>query len=305
MVLSHKPKHWQILAILIIGILSVSSAAIFIRLCMKVTGMQGNIGFSLFLAASRLILASLFLVPTWKNLPNFRVVKQGYYYAAAAGCCLGLHFAFWISSLSLTSIAASTTIVTTNPMWVAIFSWLWFKERLTKLSMLGMGIAFLGAGAIALAEWGSITVGSNPLLGDLLALVGAWMASIYFLCGREAQRQGLSIGNYIAVAYTTAALLLLPFPNLFGSSYFGYSGLVYFYVLLMAVLSQLVGHTSFNWAVRWISPTFVTLGILFEPIGSSLLGFLFFDELPSPLVLVGGFLLLLGVATAVFNKAKK
>ena len=298
------PHKWQIGAILVLGVLTVSSAAIFIRLCIEAAGVSG-LGFSLFLAASRLSLASLILLPLWRSLPQTQIYSGAYYYAVAAGVCLALHFATWITSLSFTSIAASTTLVTTNPVWVVIISWWWFREKPTRLTILGIAIALLGGIAIALGDKSVTGVNSNPLLGDLLALLGAWLVSLYLLLGRQAQTKGLGISSYIVVTYTTAAVLLLPLPLVFGSSYFGYPNLVYFYILLMAILSQLVGHTSFNWAVRWISPTFVTLAILFEPVSSSFLGFVLFDEVPSLLVLLGGLILLLGVATAVIGGDKQ
>jgi drug/metabolite transporter (DMT)-like permease len=298
-----KPSAWQVGVILFIGVGAVSTAAILIRLAMEAAGMQ-SVGFSLFLAASRLILAAVILLPTWRNFSPTQVTKKSCYYAIAAGICLALHFATWISSLAFTSIAASTTLVTTNPIWVALLSRLWWGERLTKLTIFGMAIALGGGILIAWDGFETNDLGANPILGDMLALVGAWMASLYILFGTQAQKQGLSIGNYIAIAYTTAALILLPLPPLFGVSYFGHGDRVYVYVLLMAILAQIIGHTSFNWALRWISPTFVTLNILFEPIGSSFLGMLVFAEVPSILVILGGLLLLIGVATAVVGKQK-
>jgi drug/metabolite transporter (DMT)-like permease len=223
-------------------------------------------------------------------------------YAAAAGICLAVHFATWITSLSFTSIAASTTLVTTNPVWVALLCWLWFKEKLTRLTLLGIGVAFVGGVLIALADTGAVSAGNNPPLGNFLALVGAWMASLYFLLGREAQRRGLGIGSYVVVAYSTGALVLLPLPLIVGSNYVGYPVAVYAYILLMAVLSQVVGHTTLNWAVRWISPTLVTLAILFEPVGSSFLGYLIFNEVPGLLVLLGAGVLLSGVAIAIAGR---
>ncbi|WP_216087094.1 DMT family transporter [Stanieria cyanosphaera] len=219
----------------------------------------------------------------------------------AAGICLALHFATWITSLAFTSIAASTALVTTNPIWVAILSRVWLKEKLNKYSIIGILIALTGGIIIALADYESKQL-TNPILGDILALIGAWMTSLYFLFGSQAQRQGLNISNYIAVSYSTAALILFPLPLLFGVNYFDYPSKVYFYVLLMAIISQLIGHTSFNWAIKWISPTFVTLSILFEPIGSSLLGYFLFAETPPNLVIVGGLVLLLGVALATITK---
>ena len=277
--------------------------AIFIRLSFAASQEDG-IGFSLFLAASRLGIASLFLLPTWVRLRQTTVPTIAYYYAGAAGACLALHFATWITSLSLTSIAASTTLVTTNPIWVTFICWFWFHERPTKLTVIGMIIAILGGVTITLTDGEIQGESTNYLWGNFLALAGAWMVSFYLLLGREAQRNGLGVGSYAVIAYTTAALLLLPLPLLFGSGYLGYPKLVYVWVLLMALIPQLLGHTSFNWSLRWISPTVVTLTILGEPIVSSLLGWLIFAEIPSVWVLIGGIIVILGVATAVIGNRK-
>jgi drug/metabolite transporter (DMT)-like permease len=298
---------WKLGIVLLIGIVSVSCAAIFIRLAIALVEVK-SIGFSLFVAASRLIFASFILIPIWKQLRQDRVSPKAYYFAVAAGLSLALHFASWITSLSFTSIAASTTLVTTNPIWVALISWFWWKEKPKKLTLLGIAVALVGSIIIAFGDPvicmecdRSINTEKfeNSLLGNILATIGAFMASLYFLFGTQAQNLGLTISSYIAIAYTTAALILLPLPLLFGSSYFGYPNLVYIYVLLMAIVSQLIGHTSFNWAVKYVSPTLVSLTILFEPLGASLLGFFIFKEVPSSSVLTGGVILLLGVGIAV------
>jgi drug/metabolite transporter (DMT)-like permease len=296
-----QPLPWQVGLVLVAGVFAVSTAAIFIRLAIASAGVRG-VGFSLFLSASRLAIASLLLLPAWRNLKPSQLSPGALRYAAAAGICLAAHFATWITSLSFTSIAASTTLVTTNPVWVALLCWLWFKEKLTRLTVVGIGVAFVGGVLIALGDTGAVSAGNNPALGNFLALVGAWMASLYFLLGREAQRRGLGIGSYVVVAYSTGALVLLPLPLIVGSNYVGYPVAVYAYILLMAVLSQVVGHTTLNWAVRWISPTLVTLAILFEPVGSSFLGYLIFNEVPGLLVLVGAGVLLSGVAIAIAGR---
>jgi len=296
-----QPLPWQVGLVLVAGVFAVSTAAIFIRLAIASAGVRG-VEFSLFLSASRLAIASLLLLPAWRNLKPSQLSPGALRYAAAAGICLAVHFATWITSLSFTSIAASTTLVTTNPVWVALLCWLWFKEKLTRLTVVGIGVAFVGGVLIALGDTGAVSAGNNPALGNFLALVGAWMASLYFLLGREAQRRGLGIGSYVVVAYSTGALVLLPLPLIVGSNYLGYPVAVYAYILLMAVLSQVVGHTTLNWAVRWISPTLVTLAILFEPVGSSFLGYLIFNEVPGLLVLVGAGVLLSGVAIAIAGR---
>lgn len=295
-----QPLPWQVGLVLVMGVFAVSTAAIFIRLAIASAGVRG-LGFSLFLSASRLTIASLLLLPALRNLRSTQLSPGALPYGVAAGVCLAFHFALWITSLSFTSIAASTTLVTTNPIWVALFSWLWFKEKPTRLTVLGISVAFLGGVLIAAEDMGTIRVGSNPPLGNFLALVGASMASLYLLLGREAQRRGLGIGSYSVVAYGTGALILLPLPLLFGVNYQGYPIRVYLYILAMAIASQLIGHTSFNWAVRWISPTLVTLALLLEPVSSSFLGYLIFQEVPGRLVMIGAAVLLGGVAVAVYG----
>ncbi|MFB6274653.1 MAG: DMT family transporter, partial [Halothece sp.] len=291
-------KLGQVLIVLLFGVVGVSTAAIFIRLCLQVAEESG-LGFSLFIAACRLMIASLIIVPFVQPSSLSKVPKKGYWHAIAAGITLSIHFAAWITSLSFTSIAASTTIVTTNPIWVTLLSWLWFQEIPKRLTILGIVIALLGGFCIAIGDADSLNSGSNPLLGDGLALLGAWSVSCYLLLGKQAQALGLTIRNYSAIAYTTAAIILLPLPLFFGIHYFGYPAELYIYLLGMAIFSQVLGHTSFNWAVRFISPTLVTLAILFEPVSASLLGFFIFGEVPSQLVLVGALILLVGVAIAV------
>lgn len=291
-------KVGLVLIVLFLGVVGVSTAAIFIRLCLETSGESG-LGFSLFIAASRLIVASIVVLPFLPNPTKLSISKKAYYWAIAAGITLSFHFATWITSLSFTSIAASTTIVTTNPIWVTLLSWLWWKEKPKSLTILGITIALVGGFCIAIGDAGSLSGGSSPLLGDFLALLGAWSASGYLLLGKQAQSLGLSLGNYSAIAYSTAAVFLLPLPFFFGITYWGYPSEIYLYLLGMAVFSQVLGHTSLNWSVRFISPTFVTLGILFEPVSASLLGFFIFGEVPGFLVLIGAIILLLGSAIAI------
>lgn len=299
-----KPPSWLIWLVLTIGVFAISTSAILIRLASLSANMSG-VGFSLVMAASRITIAALLLVPAWPKIRRQSLQPGAILYASAAGVCLAAHFAIWITSLSYTSIAASTTLVTTNPIWVALLSWLWLKETPTRQTVIGIVVAMAGGLTIGLADISGATTGSNPLLGNFLALMGAWTASLYMVLGHQAQNRGFGIGSYIVVAYTIAAVVLLPIPLVSGIGYTGYPGLVYFYLLLMALLPQLIGHTSFNWAVRWISPTLVTLAILFEPVGASFLGYLLFAEVPSIIVLVGAIVLLIGVAIAAVGSRKK
>ncbi len=298
------PPRWLVLLILVVGVAAISTAAILIRLAIAAAQIQG-VGFSLVLAASRLTVAALMLLPAWQKVRWQTVSQQAIAYAVAAGVFLAVHFATWIVSISYTSIAASTAIVTTNPIWIALLCWLCFQEKPSRLTVLGIAVT-LGGGL--LIAWGDgSTEGSftNPLLGDFLALIGSWAVSSYFLLGREAQRRGLGIGSYVAIAYSSAAIILLPLPLIWRVGYTGYPASVYVYLLAMALGPQLVGHTSFNWAMGWVSPILVSLCILFEPIGASLLAYWLFQEVPGLPVLIGAVVLLVGVAIAAVGSQSR
>jgi len=287
--------------VIAVGVAAVSAAAIFVRFGFAAAG-SSSPGVALLLAALRLSMAALLLAPTWRGLLRARPEPGAWRLAALAGVFLGVHFGTWITSLAYTSVAASVTIVTSNPIWVALAGWLWLGERLSRRTVSGIGLATIGGVLIGLGDASGSSAGKAPLLGDGLALLGAWAVSGYFLLGREAQRRGLSIGQYVAVAYAVAALVLLPLPFLFGASYTGWPWGVYAAALGMALVSQLIGHTSFNWAIRYVSPVLVTLAILFEPLGSGLLAYLFFGEMPPSLVFAGAAVLIIGVGLAVLGQ---
>ena len=148
-------------------------------------------------------------------------------------------------------------LVTTTPLWVALFSWIFLGLAPSFTVLLGVIIAVLGG---ALIGFGDLGGGSAPLLGDSLALIGAVCASAYLLLGRSAQRRGLSLQAYIGVAYGVAALVLLPLPLLFNFSYTGYSSETLFWIALLALVPQLIGHTSFNYVVKTFRPDFCSDG---------------------------------------------
>jgi drug/metabolite transporter (DMT)-like permease len=275
-----------------IGLVAVSLSAIFIRLA----DAPGVV-----VAAYRMLLASLLLLPwTVRALKKTPLTRQNAGYAVLAGLILGVHFATWISSLSYTSVAAGTSLGTTTPVWVALISWIFLRLSPSFSIILGMLVAILGG---ALISFGGVNdgVSSAPLLGNALALIGAVAAAAYLLLGRAAQNRGLSLSAYIGVAYGVAALSLLPLPLLFGLEYTGYTPSTYFWILLLALIPQLVGHTAYNYAVKHMDPTLVATVILLEPVGATLLAFLIFSEMPPPVTLLGSAVLLIGVAITSRN----
>ncbi len=297
--MAKKPTPATITLIITIGLLTVSTAAVFIRMAFDAYG-ERTMAASLLIAASRLSVAAAVWLPVESR--KAATWRSGWTCTILAGIFLAAHFATWIASLAYTSIAASTTIVTSNPIWVALISWLWFREKPSSLTIVGIAISVIGGTIVAQGDSGGVA--THPAWGNFLALLGSWTVSGYLLLGRQAQRQGMPFSGYIAIAYTTAALCLLPIPPLLGLSYLGKTPEFYLSIVALALVPQLVGHSIFNWAVRWISPTLVTLIILFEPVLASFLGYLFFQEAPGVWVLLGAMILLVGVAIAVAGQKR-
>ncbi len=286
------PSPSRLALVMGVGLAAVSLSAIFIRLA----DAPGVV-----VAAYRMVLASLILLPwTLRALKRTPLTRQNAGYAVLAGLLLGVHFATWISSLSYTSVAASTSLGTTTPVWVAVMSWLVLGFAPSFSTLLGMLIAILGGALIGFGG-GVSEASSAPLTGNVLALIGAVAAAAYLLLGRAAQNRGLGLQAYIGVAYGVAALSLVPLPLLLGLSYSAYSPTTFFWILLLALIPQLIGHTSYNYAVKHLDPAVVATVILLEPIGASLLAMIFFTEIPPLPTLVGAFVLLIGVAVTARN----
>ena len=280
--------------VLVIGVLIASTASIMI------TGALA-LGLSpLTIAAGRVVLASLILTPlAWGRAgPALRqVTRRDLWLALAAGACLAAHFATWISSLAYTSVASSTALVTTNPVFVALATWLIYRERLSLGTWVGVLLTVGGSLLIALSDSGSSSGATAPLLGDGLALLGALAVSGYFLLGRQL-RTRLALLPYIWLVYTATAIGLLGIMALAGQSLLGLPPMGYLLILGLALGPQLLGHTAFNWAIKYLSPTLVTVAILGEPLGSTALALVIFHQPLQPLQLVGGVVLLGGIAVA-------
>ena len=280
--------------VLVVGVLIASTASIMI------TGALA-LGLSpLTIAAGRVVLASLILTPlAWGRAgPALRqVTRRDLWLALAAGACLAAHFATWISSLAYTSVASSTALVTTNPVFVALATWLIYRERLSLGTWVGVLLTVGGSLLIALSDSGSSSGATAPLLGDGLALLGALAVSGYFLLGRQL-RTRLALLPYIWLVYTATAIGLLGIMALAGQSLLGLPPMGYLLILGLALGPQLLGHTAFNWAIKYLSPTLVTVAILGEPLGSTALALVIFHQPLQPLQLVGGVVLLGGIAVA-------
>lgn len=291
---SHRPSPY---VILLIGVLAASTASIFIRYA-QADGVP-----SLVIAAGRLTLATLILTPP--TLRRHHAELRGLSpkaigLALGSGVFLASHFASWITSLEYVSVLVSVVLVTTSPLWVALLAPVFLREPLRRRTLAGIAIAFVGGILISLSNGEMTLSGASPVLGSLLSLIGALAAAFYLIIGRQL-RASLSLLPYIWLVYGAAALTLLVVVGLAGLPLTGYPPQVYMWILLLALVPQLIGHSSFNYALAHLPVSHVGLVILGEPAGSAILAFLFLGENPTLVQTLGAGLILIGILSAKDN----
>jgi drug/metabolite transporter (DMT)-like permease len=280
----------SLLFLIPIGVLAASTAAIFIKLCDAP---------ALIIATYRMVFASLILLPyalykktgrTWGRKEIGWLILSGFF--------LSLHFTFWIGSLKYTSVASSVVLVTTYPIFVGIGSRLFLKERMGLFLIFGIILSILGSGLIS---YGDMAISREALMGDGLALLGAITVSGYFLVGRK-MRKSQDLLSYIFPVYSTAGFLLVIFSLLSQKNFIGYSWTTYLFLFLLALIPQLIGHTTINWALKYLPASMVAITYLGEPVGSTILAYFILNEALTPWKIFGGILILAGILTALKRK---
>lgn len=300
----HRPAASPFIAI-ILAVLATSTASIFIRFA------QTEVP-SLVIAAWRLSIATLALAPLafFRHREELRKLTwRELLLALLSGAFLAVHFATWISSLEFTSVASSVVFVSTTPLWVALLAPLTVKEPVTRPVFIGIVLTLLGGAVVGLSDtcsWNAGGLACPPLrsflqgeafLGDMLALVGAITAALYLLIGRSL-RGKMSLIPYIFLVYGAAAVVLILLMLAGGYSPIGYSPKAYLWFVLLALVPQLIGHSTYNWALRYLSAAYVSITLLGEPIGSTILAFLLLGETPTMLKIFGAILILAGIYAA-------
>ncbi len=290
---------------LFLGILAASSASIFI------TKAQGDVG-SLTIAAWRLSLATLVLIPftlLTRHAEFKKITRRNWFLFILSGIFLALHFACWITSLRYTSLASSVILVATSPLWVALLAPLFLHEKITKWIAIGLVVALFGSVIVGLSmgcDWsmGSLncqnlfdTFFGKPLLGNILALLGAIFSASYLMVGRAVRRE-VSVEVYVLIVYGVAAIILIGLAIGFNENIIGFPPVNYIWLAALALIPQIIGHSTFNWALKYIPAALVSLALLGEPIGSILLAYIFLHKTPTILEVVGGALILMGVYLA-------
>jgi drug/metabolite transporter (DMT)-like permease len=275
---------------------------------------------SIVIAAGRLLIATLVLAPlALKNgVKEFRLItRSAWFLLLLSGTLLGLHFATWITSLEYTSIASSVVLVTTAPLWVALFSPLLLKEKVTTRVLIGLVISLIGSfivGASSTCEIVSRSltcsglgdlVNRNYLTGNLLALMGAFFSAGYLMAGRRV-RNSVNLPLYTFIVYGTAALILCAMVWISGARIVGYSAQAYTWIIALALIPQVIGHSAFNWALKYLPASYVSIALLGEPIGTVLLAYVFLSEAPTTPEIIGGVLILAGIVVSTqLNLARR
>jgi len=274
------------LALLALGVVAVSFSAIFIRLAdapaLSIAFWRNAIGAA--------ILLPLAIRHHRDELRRLSASQWGM--AILSGALLAAHFATWIPSLDYVSVGASTVLVTTQPVWVAVIGRV-LGRRVDPRAMLGIALSLAGALVIFGPD-----LGSPDVRGDTLALIGAITASGYLLAGRNLRAE-VSLLTYVGIAYTACAVGLAGVVAVAGQPFVGFPPSAWLLFLAMALGPQILGHTVFNYLLSDVDPGVISIAITAEPVGSTLLALLFFGELPPWTAIAGGVLILAGIAVTV------
>lgn len=288
--------------VLIFGILAVSTSSLMIKIIQKEVP-------SLVIAFYRLIIASTimgFYVIISKRKELSGISKKEMMVMGLSGVFLAVHFASWITSLEYTSIVSSVMLVSSTPLWVALLSPLIIKEKPGKYVWTGLLFTLVGALIIGLS--GNLELNGTgfminnfisqdqkkELLGNGLALLGAWGAAGYLMAGRGVRKR-ISITPYTFIVYGAAAIIMLVIVLFLRMPVTGYSWETYGWLASLGIVPQLIGHTSFNWALGYVNATIVSVSMLGEPIGTTILSFLILKEVPTVMEIIGGVFILVGI----------
>lgn len=220
--------------------------------------------------------------------------------ACAAGVMLATHFSVWMTSLNYTSIASSTVLVTMQPLFVVAGGYIFYKEKIGSRAMMGAGLALSGSIIVGISDF---QVGGQALLGDLLAFTGAILVAGYVLIGRGL-RTHMSLLPYVLLVFGSAAITLLLANLALGSLFWPYPQMTWVWFVALALVPTIMGHTVFNWALRYVNAAVVSVSILGEPVGATILAYFIFDQVPTMLQLAGGIVIITGLLIFIRSVAR-
>lgn len=284
---------------LAVAIVAISTGAILVELSAAPSAVA---------AFYRVLFTTLPLLPiaAWRYREEFRKIRRrDLVFATLSGIALALHFASWFESLEWTSVAASVTLVQSQPLFVALGAWLLLREFINRRMVLGILVAVAGMATMSMGDLlGGVLVGPNPLLGNALALFGAVMAAGYVLAGRSL-RQRVSLVPYVVVVYSVCTVCLLIIAVLQGGPLTGYPAREWLIFLGLAAGPGLLGHTVINWALAHLESSVVSVSMLGEPVGATILAFAILAEVPTAYTILGGVIVLAGIAVTTIERERR
>lgn len=288
-----QPKIPPLIAILI-GVISVSTSAILVKLAEADSGV---IAFYRMLF-SVLLMAPSFLLHYRKEVLN--IEKKDWVFSIVAGIFLAFHFILWFESLRYTSVASSTVLVTLQPLFAIAGTYFFFKEPIVFKTIISGIIAIAGS---VLISWGDFKVGGMAFYGDMLALIACALVTGYMLFGQEVRRR-VSLTSYTIIVYTASTVTLFFYMLFKGESFGPYPKVEWLWFVLLAVVPNLLGHNLFNWAIKWVSANVISIAILFEPVGASILAYFIFHEYLVATQIIGGIIVIIGITLFVIDESK-
>ena len=280
---------------LIIGVISVSTSAIFVKLTSAPSGV---------IAFYRLFFSVLLMLPVFllRYVSELKfITKQDWIKSSISGVFLAFHFILWFESLNFTSVACSTVLVTLQPLFAFIGTYILFKERLSKKAILCGITAVIGSVVIS---WGDFAISGNALIGDMLALIACALITVYLLFGQTV-RQRLSLITYTFVVYSISSITLLIYVLLMDEPLVGYDLSNWMFFILLAIIPNLLGHTLFNWSLKWLSTSIISIAILFEPVGATILAYLILNETIYWSQTIGGLIVITGIIFFLITEKKR
>jgi drug/metabolite transporter (DMT)-like permease len=277
---------------ILIGIVAISTASIFVRL---------SSSSPLVIAAYRMLFASILMgLLGVNNLGNIKnLSRREVIILLVSGIALGGHFGTWTASLFFTSIAASTVLTDSSPIFVTIISWLLLKEKTRLKEFFGIILSLIGVMLIAGSD---VSIGAmNNFHGDLLALLSAVFISIYLVAGRRLRRI-LDLASYTFIVYGIASLTLFVAALLMSNNVMALSIHELLIFIALALIPSGLGHNSYNYALKYLKASIVSVATLGEPVGASILALLIFKEIPSITTIIGGVIVILGIIITIMYK---
>ena len=269
--------------VLVGGVAAISTSAVLIRLAEAPPFV---------IAFYRMFFSALFFLPV--GLREWRrqtITRKQLNLSLGAGLMLTLHFALWMTSLEHTSVASSVVLVTTQPLWVFLLSVLFLAEKPTPRMWVGLAVALAGSVLVTFTQGAG---GESRLYGNVLAVGGAIAMACYFLFGRRLRRD-LPLALYSLLVYGSAAVILALFSLLRGLPLQGFSSFTWLMFVALALIPTVLGHNSLNWALKYLPATMVSVTILGEPFGASILAVFILREIPSFLETFGSLITLFGI----------